>query len=1015
MVSLAGKSLAVPVRVTGMAAEKPVSFVTDVQPVLSKLGCNAGTCHGAKDGKNGFKLSLRGYDPIYDYRALTDDLEARRINRAAPEKSLMLLKTSGAIPHEGGVLTRPGEPAYELVRRWVAQGVKLDLTAPRVKGIAVFPKDPTVGRIGTKQQFAVVATYTDGTTRDVSARAFIESSNTEVAKVDARGLVSTVRRGESTMLARYEGAYAASTVVVLGDKSGFTWEPRPVHNYIDELVDAKLKKVKVQPSELCDDAAFVRRVYIDLTGLPPGPDEVRGFLADKRETKAKRDALIDTLVGSPAFVMYWTNKWADLLQVNRKFLGDVGAKGFRDWIRDAVEKNMPYDKFAYDILTASGSNVTNPPASYFKILRAPDETMENTTQLFLAIRFNCNKCHDHPFERWTQDNYYDLAAYFARVKLTEDPKFKGKKLGGTAVEGAKPLVEVVADAAAGDVTHARTGVVAPPAFPFVVNTDVPPAESRRVQLAKWVTAPENPYFARSYVNRLWAYLTGVGIIEPIDDIRAGNPATNPELLDRLTREFVGGGFDVRHMVKTICKSRTYQLAIATNPWNKDDGINYSHAAARRLPAEVLFDAIHEATGSQSRLPGLPQGARAAQLVDSNVELPGGFLDILGKPVRESACECERSNDLNFGPVLAMVNGPVVADAIADPDNRITKLVQSEKDDAKVVEGLYVAVLNRFPTADETKAGVAAIRAAGPDHAAMTAEFDRKKAALDAYKATLDAKQKAWEAGLLAQKPSKWTPVTGVKATSKQGGKDVTFTVGPDGTVLVGGKAAEKDTYVVTGTAEATAPITAVRLEVLSDPSLPAKGPGRAENGNLVLNEFKLASRRADKPGAKPKPVKLVGAQATVEQDGFAVGRAIDNNPGTGWALANGIGNDQAALFRFQRPLPAGGPGVAFTATLDQQFGGNHVIGKFRLSVTTDANPKLASPLTAEQAALLETPAGERTTAQVAKLRQMYLAQDQEYARLAKDAADAPPADPRVLGAQDLTWALINSPAFLFNH
>ncbi|MBX9584190.1 MAG: DUF1549 domain-containing protein, partial [Gemmataceae bacterium] len=514
-VSLAGRTLSIPVTVAGTKADRPVSFVKDVQPVLSKLGCNAGTCHGAQAGKNGFKLSLRGYDPVYDYRALTDDLEGRRFNRAAPEQSLMLLKTAGAVPHQGGVLTQPGDPNYEMLRKWIGQGVKLDLDAPRVKSVELSPKDPTLGKIGTKQQFAVLATYTDGSVRDVSAEAFVDSSNTEVATVDKAGLLTSVRRGEATMLARYEGAYAASTVVVLGDRSGFAWEPRPAHNYIDELVDAKLKKVKVQPSPVCTDEEFVRRVYLDLTGLPPGPDEVRAFLADTRDTKLKRDELVDKLVGSDAFVEHWANKWADLLQVNRKFLGDPGAAAFRKWIREAVASNMPYDKFAYTILTAGGSNVENPPASYFKVLRTPDAVMENTTQLFLAIRFNCNKCHDHPFERWTQDNYYNLAAYYAQTKLAEDPKFKGQKVGGTNVEAPKPLVEVVTDEKAGDIKHERTGQVAPPKFPYPVAAEVGAGEARRVQAAKWVTSPKNPYFAKSYVNRLWGYLLGVGLIEPL--------------------------------------------------------------------------------------------------------------------------------------------------------------------------------------------------------------------------------------------------------------------------------------------------------------------------------------------------------------------------------------------------------------------------------------------------------------------------------------------------------------------
>jgi len=1019
--SVGGKKVTVPVEVRNAKADQPVSFVRDVQPVLSRLGCNAGTCHGAQAGKNGFKLSLRGYDAIFDYRALTDDLESRRINRAAPERSLLLLKTSGVVPHQGGVLTQPGEPNYEIIRRWVAQGAKLDLETVRVKGIEVFPKNPTLTRIGAKQQFAVVATYADGSTRDVTAESFIDSSNTEVVAADRGGVVAGIRRGEATMLARYEGAYAASTVVVLGDRAGFAWEQRPVQNWIDELVDRKLRQVMVQASPLCTDEEFVRRVYLDLIGLPPEPEDVRAFLADARPSQQKRDALIDRLVGSDPFVEHWTNKWADLLQVNRKFLGEVGASSFRGWIRSAVATNQPYDRFAFDILTASGSNVANPPASYYKVLRTPDAVMENTTQLFLAVRFNCNKCHDHPFERWTQDNYYNLAAFYAQVRLVEDPAYKGQRIGGTAVEGAKALVEVVSDGDSGEIKHDRTGYVAPPRFPFDIKAEVAPAAGRRLQAAKWITSADNPYFAKSYVNRLWGYLLGVGLIEPIDDIRAGNPPTNPELLDRMTTEFVKSGFDVRAMIRTICKSRTYQLSIATNRWNRDDDINYSHAFARRLPAEVLYDSIHRVTGSVSRLPGLPPGSRAALLPDSNVDLPGGFLDLFGKPVRESACECERTGGMNLGPVLAMVNGPIVGDALKDPNNRLARLVNAEKDDGKVVGEIYLAILARQPSSKEREAGVAALRAAGPDHTRLVAEHKVKADAFNAYKTTLDGRQVAWEQARIAEKPTTWVPLEIVKAESKQGPtpaslKDgATLKVLPDGTIVATGKTGQVDVYTAVGKAKLGKAITAIRLETLADASLPNKGPGRAENGNFVLNEFKLTYQKAGKDDAtKETPVRMTALAATVQQDGFPAANAVDNNPATGWAVGNGVGNNQAALFKFQSPVPAVADGVTFTATLDQRFGTNHVVGKFRLSVTSDANPKLASPLSAEEVALLETPAAQRTDAQKARLRALYLAQDREYQRLAADAADVPPADPRVLGAQDLAWALINTPAFLFN-
>jgi hypothetical protein len=1019
VVTLAGATVTVPVAAKRVKEGDPVSFLSDVQPVLGKLGCNAGTCHGAQAGKNGFKLSLRGYDAVYDFRALTDDLEGRRFNRAAPEKSLMLMKPAGAVPHQGGVTMQAGDPNYELIRRWIAQGVKLDLDAPRVQSVEIHPKNPTVAQIGQKQQFAVLATYTTGRVRDVTAEAFVESSNTEVVTVDKTGLLTTARRGEATMLARYEGAYAASTVVVMGDRTGFEWVQRPVHNAIDELVDAKLKKVRVQASDLADDATFVRRAYLDLTGLPPSPEQVLAFAADRRDGRVKRDELIDRLVGGDGFVEHWTNKWADLLMVNRKFLGDVGAGAFRKWIRDRVAENKPYDQFAYEILTATGSNVQNPPAAYFKTLRSADALMENTTQLFLAVRFNCNKCHDHPFEKWTQDQYFSLAAYFAQVGRAPDPKYPGT-LGGTAVEGAKPLAEIITDLKSGEIRHERTAETAKPHFPYSVpgGDAGSPGESRRAQVAKWITSADNPYFARSYVNRVWSYLLGTGLIEPIDDIRAGNPPTNPELLDRLTDDFVSGGFDVQKLIKTICKSRTYQLSLATNKWNRDDEINYSHAQARRLSAEVLFDTIHAATGSLSRLPGLPAGARAAQLVDGNVELPGGFLDLFNKPVRESSCECERGTGLNLGPVLAMVNGPIVGDAVRDPNNRLNKVVLAEKDDGKVAEEIYLAVLNRLPTPKERDAAVAAIRAAAPDHAKMVAAYRPKAEALEAYRRTLAARQRAWQDAVLAQKPSTWHPLDVTAAESKHGSgatlKDgATLTINKDGSILAAGKTAAVDTYTVTGEVVVTAPITAIRLEVLADPTLPARGPGRADNGNFVLNEFRVTARRLGTEDEKSAPIKLSGAQAVFSQDNFPPQFAIDGNPGTGWAVMPRFGQDNAALFQFAKPLTAPG-GAALTVVLEQRYGQKHTIGKFRLSVTTDPNPKLQGTLTAAQLEIIETPDEERTPRERELLRQLYLAQDKEYQRLVADAADPPPADARVLGAQDLVWALINTPAFLFN-
>jgi hypothetical protein len=1008
-VSLNGVALDVPVQVSGQKEKYAVSYIGDVMPVLSRAGCNAGTCHGAAEGKNGFKLSLRGYDPLGDHRSLTDDLVSRRFNRAAPDTSLMLLKTSGAVPHQGGVVTQPGEPYYELLRAWIADGVKMDMNAPRVTSIALFPKQSVIPLPGMKQQTAVMASYADGKVRDVTIEAFLESSNTEVATIDRQGTVTAVRRGETTIMARYEGNYAAAPLFVMGDRSGFAWKEAPEYNYIDKLVYEKLRQIKVLPSDVCTDDEFIRRLYLDLIGVPPQPEQVRAFLADGRPTRVKRDELVDKLVGSPDFVEHWTNKWADLLQVNRKFLSEQGAEAFRGWIRKAVQENMPYDKFVHAVLTASGSNLDNPPASYYKVLRDPGATMENTTQLFLAIRFNCNKCHDHPFERWNQTQYYQTAAFFAQVGRAEDGRFKGQKVGGTDVEGATPRVEIISDTGSGEVSHLRTGQVTPPKFPFLHGDLAPATAPRREQLAHWLTSKQNPYFARSYVNRLWAYLLGVGLIEPIDDIRAGNPPTNPKLLDALTKDFIDSGLNMQHILRTICKSRVYQHSIVANGWNKDDDINYAHAIARRLPAEVLYDTIYRATGSMSQLPGLPPGARAAQLLDSAADVPGGFFGLFGKPPRESACECERSGTLMLGPVLNLVNGPVVGDAVKDNNNRIARLVTTEKDDRRIVEELYLATLCRFPTAKEVEAGLKAIKDGEEDYVAALAEHRRRSDALAAYQKIVDGRLAAWEAD--NKRTPVWSSVELVSAVSTGG---AVLKQQPDLSILASGKNPSPETYVVKVNTKLKG-ITGVRLEVLPDPSFPAQGPGRAPNGNFVLNEFSV---EAVALGSKDKPVALPlhNAQADFSQEGWAVAGAIDGKKETGWAVMPAFGKQHEAYFELKTPL-ANAQSSQLTFTLLQQYPGkDHNIGRFRLSVTNSPTPLKLNGPPQNIAAIFAVVAAQRTPQQQAELLNYFRSLDPEWVRLSQSLSQfTMPLDRRQCGAQDLVWALINSKAFQFNH
>jgi hypothetical protein len=556
-----------------------------------------------------------------------------------------------------------------------------------------------------------------------------------------------------------------------------------------------------------------------------------------------------------------------------------------------------------------------------------------------------------------------MAAYFAQIARKEDPGYAGQKIGGSAVEGAAPLVEVIYDSGSGEVKHDRTGQVTAPAFPY--QRDLKTAgTSRREQLSNWLTAKDNQYFAKSYVNRLWGYLFGRGIIEPIDDIRAGNPPTNPELLDALSSDFVASGFDMRHILRTICQSRVYQLSVKTNDWNKDDEINHARALPRRLPAEVLFDAIHVATGSTPRVPGAPAGARAAELPDAGVSVP--FLEDFGRPVRESACECERSSGMVLGPVMKLINGPTVADAIADPANRLTKLVAEQPDDRLLIEDVFLRFLARKPTAAEVELGLDAIRNAGADH-------EKLIASLRDYEVQLNAKQAAWEKTV--GKAVVWSPVEIVDFKSLVGANHAKK---EDGSILVSG-AEGHDTYTVSA-ATTLAAITGVRLEALPDAALPMGGPGRAMNGNFVLNELRLAAAPKADPGKK-EAVGLRNAQATFSQESWAVGGAIDGNEATGWAVSPQFNQPHTATF--ETAVAVGGQGGSLlTFELVQKFqDGKHLLGRFRLSVTDSPTPFGGEKLPAEIAAVLAVAAEQRTAEQKTALANYFRGRDAGFQEL----------------------------------
>jgi WD40 repeat protein len=1095
--AVGGLSATVQVRVSDYQGSFTANFIRDVNPVLSRVGCNLGTCHGSAKGKNGFKLSLRGYDPILDTRALTDDLASRRTNLASPDDSLMLLKATGAVPHVGAQVLVPGEPYYRLIRDWIASGAKLDRGTPRVTSIEVSPQNPIIEKLGGSQQIRVVAFYSDGEQRDVTREAFVESGDMEIAAAGRTGLMTALRRGEAPILARYEGAYAATTLTVMGDRDEFVWREPETWGEIDKLAAAKWQRMKIQPSGLCTDSEFIRRVYIDLIGLPPSSDEVQQFLADQRETRIKRTDLVNRLIGDDEFIEYWTNKWADLLQVNRKYLGAEGAADFRKWIRAEVAGNTPYDEFARKILTASGSNKENPAAAYFKILRDPDALMENTTHLFLAVRFNCNKCHDHPFERWTQDQYYETAAFFARVGLKADPASGKRKIGGTAVEGAKPFYEVVYEKEAGEVTHNRTGAETAPEFPFECDFEMPEKSNRRDQLAAWITSPDNPYFAKSYVNRLWGYLLGAGIIEPIDDLRASNPATNPELIDYLTREFIRSGFDARYVMKLICESRTYQLSIATNRWNEDDSLNYSHAKARRLPAEVLYDSIYQVTGSLRKIPGVPPGTRAAALPDSGISLPDGFLANLGRPPRESACECERGSDLQLGPVMALIGGPTVANAIADPKNEIAALVSDERNDARLVNEIFLRIMNRSASADEVAAVLDNMSAIENDHQTIEAALAERqtwwkeekplmeqrrieaiakaKAELVAYEKQIAPRIEAEEkkrteaiakrqtdldeylagAGELVAEWEKthassveWHPLETNKLSATE---EMKLLRQADRSIRATGEA--KNSVYTLEVHTRTRGITGIRIEALPDADIKGGGPG-LEGGNFVLSEFKVSVASKANP-EEFKPVELRNALADFSQANLDVGYTIDGKIDNvlGWGVKPAMGTVHWATFETKEA-------VGFDDGTVLKFELHHnrnklLLGRFRISVTTDETP-IGLSLPESLKMILATAADHRDESQKDTLNGYFANVDKTAIdkKVALTVAQKPlpedrgiterkqtlaavseeikedgvlvqlqsdlkystqqVANKRLTAAQDLAWALINNPAFLFN-
>lgn len=674
------------VKVEKFTAPAPVSFRHDVIPAFSQAGCNMGACHGTPTGKGGFKLSLRGYLPDQDFTALSREAAGRRIDPMQPETSMILRKPLGELPHEGGLRLDRSTKTYEHLRDWIAEGAKDDPSAVAAVKLEILPGSRVLNAPAITQQVAVIVQYADGSSRDVTAICYYHSSNPEIAEVDPTGHVTFKTHGEVAIIAHYLDLVANVRLTHLVEVPGFAAAEVPADNVIDEAVFTKLNRMRIRPSETCTDAEFVRRVYLDALGVLPAPDEVRAFLADNATDK--RAKLVDSLLDRPEFLDFWTLKFADILRANARLIQSKGTHVFNRWIRSSLAQNKPMDQFVRELLTADGSTFQNPAANYYRISRDPESSVETTAQLFLGVRIQCAKCHNHVFERWTQDDYYGFAAFFARVKQKK---------------GNLPDEEVIFSARDGEVRQPRTGqVMKPKALGGPVFADAVAGsgsvEDRRARLAAWLTGPENPFFAKSLVNRVWYHLMGRGIIEPVDDFRDSNPSSNDELLNALASNFSRGGYNLKELIRSILSSRAYGLSARTNELNADDTLYFSHAYTKLLPAEVLLDAITSLTGSATAFDGLPKGTRATQIPDGKMENP--FLKTFGRPARELACECERESDANLSQALQLIGGATVNGKLHEDSGRIAALAKGTLNPEEIIRDLYLRAVSREPNSTE---------------------------------------------------------------------------------------------------------------------------------------------------------------------------------------------------------------------------------------------------------------------------------------------------------------------------
>lgn len=689
-VQAGGQSRAVPVKVRNAALDVPVSFTREIEPILTKAGCNQGACHGAQHGRGGFKLSLLGFDAGFDHAQIVQSAEGRRVVVSDAESSILLQKPTLIMDHKGGERFAVGSRSYNYLKRWLEDGVpEPSPKDPDVTALEVWPAH-RIMVAGEQQQILVKATWKDGRVEDVTSTAQFDTLNDGVAAVTPGGLVTAKSRGETHIMVRFCGQ--ASVFQVTLPYAKITPYPEfAKNNFIDDKLLGKWRDLGLTPSNLCSDEDFLRRIYLDGIGTLPTPAEIKAFQADP--SPRKRDQAIAKVLDRPEFVDFWALKWGDLLRINRDFLSERGMWSFHNWVRGNLRDKKPVDEMVREIITAEGSTFTEGPANYFMVARTPADWAETTSQIFLGVRIGCAKCHHHVFEKWSQDDYAGMAAFFVRLGTKGSQEFG--LFGKEQVVYLKP---------GGEMTHPRKGNVVPP-HPLDGPVMTDPLD-RRVKLAEWLTAPQNPFFARNIVNRFWGYLMGRGLVEPLDDMRATNPASNPELLDALADDFVAHKYDLRHLLQTIMASRAYQLSSQSHAGNQADAdnVHYARYRVRRLTAEQLADAIDFATGTREKYTGLPLGTRAIQLPDAGVK--SFLLDVFGRPPRQITCECERTAQPNIAQALHLLNGDFLNKKIAAPTGRIDTLLKAKKDLPALVDELYLVTLSRAPRPEESQRALA---------------------------------------------------------------------------------------------------------------------------------------------------------------------------------------------------------------------------------------------------------------------------------------------------------------------